>query len=67
MEAPLIASILNYAVTYGIPAARKIVELIRKPDPTLEDWNRAFDAATKNAEIFLRETDDLEAKPAGQA
>jgi hypothetical protein len=53
---PLIPLILEFALKYGIPAARQIVELARKPEPTLEDWNLLFDRATEHSSAFLAET-----------
>lgn len=55
----LASTILSYAVKYGIPAVRQIIEVIHKPNPTLEDWNKAFDTAEINAKIFLAETETL--------
>lgn len=59
MPAALLAvlpSILDYAVQYGLPAARQIIALIHNPAPTLDDWNKSFDVAESNAKTFLDAT-----------
>ena len=55
----LATTIVSYAVKYGIPAAREIINVIHKPNPTLDDWNAAFDKATTNAKVFLDETKNI--------
>lgn len=55
MDPVTISLILQFALKYGIPAARSIVELLQKPNPTLDDWNKAFDSAEDNAKKFLAE------------
>lgn len=61
MPTSLIPIILQYALQYGIPAARDVVNLLYKPAPTLQDWNSMFDASEANALKFLAQTAALAA------
>lgn len=56
MPIALIPLILEFSLKFGIPAARQIVEMIRKPEPTVDDWDKVFDLAESNAKKFLEET-----------
>lgn len=51
---------LSFAVTIAqliikdaIPLARKLVEIVHKPDPTLADWNALLDDAEGSAKATL--------------
>jgi hypothetical protein len=49
--------LIDIALLYGFPAARKIAAAVYKPNPTLEDWEAAFE--TPNTDAFLERTKDL--------
>lgn len=63
MAAALIPLILQYALQYGIPAARDIITVLNKKDPTPEDWTNAFNNSEKNALAFLKQTENVVATP----
>ena len=44
--------IAQFAIKYGIPAAESLVEMFRKPEPTLADWSVVFDKAKKSYEQY---------------
>jgi len=56
MNPALIGLVIEFAIKYGIPAARDIVALIHKPNPTAEDWSKMFDSVESNAKKFLEQT-----------
>ena len=45
--------IAELILTNAIPLARKLVEIVHKPDPTLADWNSLLDSAEVNAKSTL--------------
>jgi hypothetical protein len=57
MNPALIGLLIQFALQYGIPAARDIVALLNKPNPTAEDWNTMFVNAEVNAKKFLEQTE----------
>lgn len=56
MNPALVGLVIEFALKYGLPAAREIVALIHNPNPTIADWGKVFDAAEVNARIFLEST-----------
>lgn len=48
MEAATLNLLISFAVQYGIPAALKIIDLMKKKDATIEDVQAAFQAAHKS-------------------
>lgn len=42
MPATLIPVLIEFAVKYGIPAALKIIEELKKPEPTVESIEEIF-------------------------
>ncbi len=47
MSAALV--IAQFVLQYGFPAALRLIELSRKPDPTLADWQALFEIADKKS------------------
>jgi hypothetical protein len=58
LNAETIALLARFAIEFGLPAARKLIDLFEKKDATIADVRAAFAAAHTSY-------DDYEALPAG--
>lgn len=47
--------IAQFALQYGIPAARELLALLRTPNPTAEQWQKVWDTAEKGYDTYLDE------------
>ena len=56
MNPALVGLVIEFALKYGLPAAREIVALLHNPAPSIADWDKMFDAAETNAKLFLDST-----------
>lgn len=53
----------NLIVNDAIPLARKLIELIHKPDPTLADWLALLDTAEAQVDTSLAQLAQEGIKP----
>lgn len=56
MTPAMIALIAQYALEYGLPAARKLVELFRTPAPTWDQWDDIFALSEKPFDDYVKPT-----------
>lgn len=54
METALI--IAQFMITYGVPATRKLIELLRTPNPTWEQWDAVFALSEKPFDEYVNPT-----------
>lgn len=55
MDPATISLIVQFALQYGIPAARKLVELFHTEKPTTEQWEAVFAPAEKSYGDYIAE------------
>lgn len=57
MSPAIITLIAQFAVEFGIPAARRLVAMYQKTDETVsvEEWNAIFDLAKKSEDEYVNE------------
>lgn len=56
MTPATIAMIAQLMIDFGVPTARKFVELLRKPAPTWDDWDDVFAQAEKPFDDYVKPT-----------
>lgn len=57
MSPQLITLILQALITYGPVVTKEIVNLFKKQNPTLEDWDKIFDMAAKSYDDYVKPKD----------
>jgi len=47
------ALIIEFAIKFGIPAARELVKLLTVENPTIEQWEKVFAPAEKSYDDYI--------------
>lgn len=50
--------IIQYAIRYGLPAARALIELFSIAEPTVADWEKLFAISEKSYEDYVKPRDN---------
>ena len=46
-------TIAGFVIKYGVPAFIRLIEICKKPDPTIEDWLAVFSITKKSYDDYL--------------